>query len=247
MGRLTRIYFLQVYPHKRLLLTNKEVITMSDEKDNTIDRSKLPRGRKNHDAKKMPKGHGLTCGAKKKNGEICMSSNLYENGRCVYHGGASTGPKNGTGRLSKLDHTLFTEEELNYIEENPVTNIEQQLLSEIEIITIRERRMLRKIQEMKTKEWHNQERIESLGKNGQQVTKNTELVSVGTEVLMQKIEADLTKVQHQKMKLLNSLAHYRSTLTQNNNIDVSIFVNAIKGQNNLWEDDKNDESEDGTE
>lgn len=199
------------------------------------DERKLPRARKNNNAKKLPQGHGQRCGAKKKNGEICQSKNVYENGRCQFHGGCSTGPKSGSGFAAKLDHSLFSEEEMKYIEDNPVDNIEQQLISEIEIITIRERRMLRKIQELKDKEWHNQERIQSITK--EQITKNTELVSVGSEVLMQKIEADLTKVQHQKMKLLNSLAAYRSTLTQNNNIDVSVFVNAIKGQNNIWQDD----------
>jgi hypothetical protein len=41
---------------------------------------------------------GLRCGAKKKDGTLCRSSTLCANGRCKFHGGASTGPTSLEGR-----------------------------------------------------------------------------------------------------------------------------------------------------
>lgn len=45
---------------------------------------------------------GLTCGARKKNGEQCRSTTLCANGRCKFHGGASTGPRSAEGRAKAL-------------------------------------------------------------------------------------------------------------------------------------------------
>lgn len=45
---------------------------------------------------------GLTCGARKKNGERCGATTLCANGRCKFHGGASTGPRTAEGRERAL-------------------------------------------------------------------------------------------------------------------------------------------------
>lgn len=47
---------------------------------------------------------GLTCGARKKNGERCGSTTLCANGRCKFHGGASTGPRTPEGRARALQN-----------------------------------------------------------------------------------------------------------------------------------------------
>ena len=47
---------------------------------------------------------GLTCGARKKNGERCRSTALCANGRCKFHGGASTGPRTAEGRAKALEN-----------------------------------------------------------------------------------------------------------------------------------------------
>lgn len=47
---------------------------------------------------------GLTCGARKKNGERCASTTLCANGRCKFHGGASTGPRSPEGRAKALEN-----------------------------------------------------------------------------------------------------------------------------------------------
>src|SRR5688572_26556433 len=43
---------------------------------------------------------GLTCGAKTRNGTPCKMTlvRLYPNGRCKFHGGASTGPRTKRGK-----------------------------------------------------------------------------------------------------------------------------------------------------
>lgn len=47
---------------------------------------------------------GLTCGAIKKNGKACGMTTLGANGRCKFHGGASTGPRTPEGRAKALEN-----------------------------------------------------------------------------------------------------------------------------------------------
>lgn len=43
---------------------------------------------------------GMLCGAKTRSGKPCKNDGTsYANGRCKFHGGASTGPKTEAGRL----------------------------------------------------------------------------------------------------------------------------------------------------
>lgn len=41
---------------------------------------------------------GMLCGAKNRKGLPCKIGNLFSNGRCKFHGGASTGPKTKRGK-----------------------------------------------------------------------------------------------------------------------------------------------------
>lgn len=47
---------------------------------------------------------GLACGAIKKNGRSCRMTTLGANGRCKFHGGASTGPRTQEGRARALEN-----------------------------------------------------------------------------------------------------------------------------------------------
>ncbi|WP_420383720.1 HGGxSTG domain-containing protein [Novosphingobium sp.] len=47
---------------------------------------------------------GLTCGAIKRDGESCGMTALCANGRCVWHGGKSTGPRTTEGRARALEN-----------------------------------------------------------------------------------------------------------------------------------------------
>ncbi len=40
----------------------------------------------------------MTCGAKTRQGHPCRQTDLYPNGRCKFHGGASTGPTTAKGK-----------------------------------------------------------------------------------------------------------------------------------------------------
>ncbi len=41
---------------------------------------------------------GMMCGAQTRQGHLCRQTNLYPNGRCKFHGGASTGPVTQKGK-----------------------------------------------------------------------------------------------------------------------------------------------------
>lgn len=41
---------------------------------------------------------GMTCGAKTRKGTPCKKTDIFQNGRCKYHGGASTGPRTKKGK-----------------------------------------------------------------------------------------------------------------------------------------------------
>jgi hypothetical protein len=41
---------------------------------------------------------GMSCGAKTRKRMPCRQTNIYQNGRCKYHGGASTGPRTKKGK-----------------------------------------------------------------------------------------------------------------------------------------------------
>lgn len=47
---------------------------------------------------------GLACGAIKKDGNACRMTTLRSNGRCKFHGGASTGPRTPEGHERALEN-----------------------------------------------------------------------------------------------------------------------------------------------
>ncbi|WP_366079695.1 HGGxSTG domain-containing protein [Sphingomonas sp.] len=46
----------------------------------------------------------LTCGARARSGEPCRMTALLPNGRCIWHGGKSTGPTSVEGRAKALEN-----------------------------------------------------------------------------------------------------------------------------------------------
>jgi hypothetical protein len=46
----------------------------------------------------------LTCGAQSRSGEPCGMTGLFPNGRCIWHGGKSTGPQSPEGRARSLEN-----------------------------------------------------------------------------------------------------------------------------------------------
>lgn len=46
----------------------------------------------------------LTCGARNRSGKPCGMTALFPNGRCIWHGGMSTGPATSEGRARALEN-----------------------------------------------------------------------------------------------------------------------------------------------
>jgi hypothetical protein len=54
-----------------------------------------------------PQCVGMTCGGKgRRSGLPCQSKEIYSNGRCKWHGGASTGPKTAMGKARSQSNLL---------------------------------------------------------------------------------------------------------------------------------------------
>jgi hypothetical protein len=89
----------------------------------------------------------LICGARKSNGKICTKEPHYKedgttNGRCLEHGGASTGAKTEEGKvksLSKLDpyanlvHGLYAKDTYTVEEVNLVQNLYEKYKDQLEL------------------------------------------------------------------------------------------------------------------
>jgi hypothetical protein len=60
---------------------------------------------------------GFTCGAKTRGGRPCRLKSLYDNGRCKFHGGLSTGPRTKKGKkrssLNWKKRKIFKAQETN--------------------------------------------------------------------------------------------------------------------------------------
>lgn len=50
---------------------------------------------------------GMTCAAKTRKGTPCKITDLYDNGRCKFHGGASTGPRTKRGKKRSARNGLI--------------------------------------------------------------------------------------------------------------------------------------------
>ena len=196
------------------------------------------------------------CGAKTKRGTPCLrpagwGTNHPGTGRCKLHGGCSTGPKDQrgnknavkTGEYETIWLDTLDEEERELFHQINLDKIKQ-LDNGIKLIEIRERRMLKRIQKLKEKDFTVISRKEGLERG-----KATSLEeSQGTLGQIQAIEEALTRVQAHKAKLID-LKHKLELdmgVTTNNNEGVKEFINAtrpsISELEELFEDDKYEET-----
>jgi len=196
------------------------------------------------------------CGAKTRKGTPCLrpagwGTNHPGTGRCKLHGGCSTGPKDQrgnknavkTGEYETIWLDTLDEEERELFHQINLDKIKQ-LDNGIKLIEIRERRMLKRIQKLKEKDFTVISRKEGLERG-----KATSLEeSQGTLGQIQAIEEALTRVQAHKAKLID-LKHKLELdmgVTTNNNEGVKEFINAtrpsISELEELFEDDKYEET-----
>lgn len=149
------------------------------------------------------------CGAKCKTGEPCKKWAM-KNGRCPRHGGKNVTKyhKRGAdpvGDKETIWHDLLTEEEEVFLDELKL-DAEILLNEEIKLITVRERRMLQRINKLSTRNFtittktKESETGTSAGFSINKV-KTTETAE-STLGQIQKIEDALTKVQEKKAKLI---------------------------------------------
>ena len=147
--------------------------------------------------------HANICGAKTRSGLPCRNRPMA-NGRCRMHGGKSTGPPKGNKNALKTGEyetiwldTLDTEERELYNLIN--TDVLKQIEEELRLITIRERRMLQRIEKLR------QAGDLTIVKHAQGLEKGkmTDLRErEGTLGQIQAIEEALTRVQEKKARLL---------------------------------------------
>lgn len=147
------------------------------------------------------------CGAKTRSGEPCKNAPMA-NGRCRMHGGKSTGPppekmqqnKNAvtTGEYETIWLDTLEDEEKELVQK---VNIEKmlQVEEEIRLTTIRERRMMQRIQKLKEYSFTIVKKTKGLEKG--QITDLEERQATLGQI--QSIEEALTRVQAHKVRLID--------------------------------------------
>ena len=148
-----------------------------------------------------------TCGAKTRSGEPCKNAPM-DNGRCRMHGGKSTGPppekmQQNKNALKTGEHETIWLDTLDDDERDLVARVDtsklQQLEEEIRLTTIRERRMMQRIQKLKTYDFTTVKITQGTEKG-----KCTDLEErQGVLGQIQAIEEALTRVQAHKAKLID--------------------------------------------
>lgn len=148
--------------------------------------------------------HAIKCGAKTRNGTPCKNYAMA-NGRCRMHGGKSTGApkgnKNGiiTGECESIVFDFLEDDEkdlLNQIELDKLKQID----NEIKLIDIRLRRMMGRIKILNEKDFTINSHKIGLERDAE--TNITE--SVDSLLKIQNIEEAITRVQAQKLRLIES-------------------------------------------
>lgn len=178
------------------------------------------------------------CGAKAKStGEPCRQKAIEKTGRCKYHGGLSTGPKDKskmkgnknavkTGEHEMIYKDTLAEDELQLFEVINTDTLEQ-VNEEIKLLSIRERRMLQRIDGLKKETYHVASITQTTGLVNGKPIDNQVIVSESNLIQIQNIEEALTRVQEKKAKLLD-LKHKIETVQSNTDKpDISKFFEAL--------------------
>jgi len=202
--------------------------------------------------KKHPKKDYLVCGDERVKNEygFCTQRAGWGTdhlgiGRCKLHGGKSTGPrdqkrnknavKTGEYETIWLD-CLDDEEKEMWVKIR--TEAADQLNEEIKLTTIRERRMMKRIQNLKESQFTTVERKEKsgIGPEGPvDVTEEKERATLGQ---IQDIEEALTRVQSRKARLLN-IKHKVEKGEGPVEVNIDNYISAINNSaKEVWEDEE---------
>lgn len=152
-------------------------------------------------------GSVVRCGAKKRDGSKCRNLSM-ENGRCRIHGGKAVPAPEGNkravthGAYESILMSLFTDEEVD-MWDNSKNDIMENLDVTLKIMTIRETRMLRRIQVLTDAgDFTMTEVTREKGDTDKGYRDITTKKKTGTLSQIQAIESELTKLQEKKARLL---------------------------------------------
>lgn len=183
------------------------------------------------------------CGAKTRSkdagGRPCQRWAM-KNGRCRLHGGKNVGAKKGnkmalkTGEYETIWYDVLEEEEVLFLQDLKL-DVETQLDEELKLITVRERRMMQRIMDLKDDAFIVTERTdeseEGFGKGGAiDVQKRTRKREMSLKVI-QSIEEALTRVQDKKAKLLELKLKVQAT-TDNDSGALDGLVKILEASRN---------------
>lgn len=138
-----------------------------------------------------------------------------------------------TGEYESIYQDVLEDDEIKLYKTLAVDDKEQLLINDYKILTIREKRMLMRIQRLKQQ--GKDMTIDFIRKKNTRTGKITEETETITEAeptinMIQRIEDGLTRVQEAKRKTLESLAKLN-----NNEDDKTLNVNLLGGSNPLLE------------
>ncbi len=175
------------------------------------------------------------CGARSKRYNRPCRQPAMANGRCRMHGGKSTGPKDKskhygnknalkTGARERIWFDTLEPEELALVDQIS-TDVHENIDEEIILYTIRIRRMLRRINELKQA---NQGLVLTeieleQGEDGESMIDKTKEKYQNNIELIQRCEEALTRVQEKKTRLLDLKAKLE-TGDGEGKVDVSSFM-----------------------
>lgn len=194
----------------------------------------------------MQKRPHEVCGAKTRHGTPCKNRAGFKTphfgaGRCYLHGGLSPGGAPGnknalkTGEYETIWLDVLPQEEQSLYSQID-TDKAKQLDDEIRLITIRERRMLQRIERLKEHDFTVVEQEKAVGHEKGKPTSLTTEKRLATLGQIQAIEEALTRVQEKKAKLLE--LKYKMDGGDGGKPDIKVYVNALKGATaGAWSDE----------
>lgn len=165
------------------------------------------------------------CGARARTtGKACQSRPMA-NGKCRMHGGVSSGAGAPEGNKNAVTTGEFESIWLDTLEDDEKALIQQvktdeesQLDEQMRLTTIRIRRMMKRIQFLKTEGMHVVEEVFELG-DGEETGPMTKQKRHGNMGLIQNIEEALTRVQAQAISLIDKKHRIRMDSKDDGNGD----------------------------
>jgi uncharacterized protein YjcR len=179
------------------------------------------------------KSHAQICGAKTRNGQPCQNKAILPNGRCRMHGGTNPGadPEKLQGNKNALktgEHESIFLDTLEADEQALFGKVDTDKLKlleeEIRLVTIRERRMLQRIQNLTQARLTEVELTEETSEDGMTVKSKKQ----GTLGQIQAIEDALTRVQAHKAKLIELKIKLEGDETGENDDPLSALTEVLR-------------------